>query len=419
MVSIRSLFSRSGTKRSSIRNPGPDGLDLLAPDFLADPYPYYRYLRQHDPVHRTRQGSWLLTSYGMQVEAFSHPALGNAPSNHAVIHARNAQQYTSASVAQNILPFLDRPQQIKPRRIIGSVFRAALRDAPGDVDGEAIALLHQAAAKGSLDLIADFAEPLSVATISRLMGLPPTDAAQLSKWAAQFFFLFAPMPSDSARQQTDAGLDAFRSYLRGIVSQRRKQPGSDIISRLLVAEDEDGRLSEQHVIDNCMLLFADGVENVDRGFANTVLALYHNPAEWTRLVTQPALAGRAILEGLRFDPPAQMVARIAREDLELGGRQIRKNAAVLLGVASANRDPAAFPDPDSYKLDRHEETLLTFGRGRHSCIGAPLVRQEMEAAVRALISSAKSLSIDTGTLEYEPRFGHRWLKSLPMRLHLR
>lgn len=412
---LRPLFDRFTARPNAPRAPGPGGLDLLSADFLADPYPFYAYLRLNEPVHRTRQGSWLLTGHAMQVEAFSNAALGNAPSKHAVIHERNAAKYTSASVAQNILPFLDRPRQIKPRRIVGSVFRAALRAMPLDLDAVASARLRQLRSQARVDLIADYAEPLSVSTVSHLMGLPECDAGELSRWAAGFFFLFAPMPSHTAREETDAALDQFRAYFHDLLRHRRASPGQDIVSRFLVTEDDDGPLTDDEIVDNCMLLFADGVENVDRGLANTLLALHRHPDAWTQLRANPDLSETAIAEGLRYDPPAQVIARIARDDLELGGKAIRKDSAVLLGVASANRDPAAFRDPDNYQLSREGDNL-TFGRGRHSCIGAPLVRQEMAAAMRALIASTKRVDLDTASLAWEPRLGHRWLKSLPARL---
>lgn len=420
MRPFQPLFDRfAGRPPGGEKPPGEQGLDLLGPEFLTDPYPFYAYLRRHQPVHRTRQGSWLLTGHAMQVEAFSNPALGNAPSNRAVIHYRNAHKYTSASVARNILPFLDPPLQIKPRRIVGSVFRATLRDAPPDLEAAAAIRLHGLAGKAQVDLIGDYAQPLSVWAISYLMGLPEADAGQLSEWAAQFFFLFAPMPSQAAREATDAGLDDFRAYLHDCLAKRRASPGADIISRLLMAEDDDGGLSDQQIVDNCMLLFADGVENIGRGFANTMLALHRHPAQWEKLTAGPQLANAAILEGLRYDPPAQMIGRIAREDVELGGQTIKKESALLLAVASANRDPSAFPDPDVYDLSRADEGLLTFGRGRHSCIGAPLVRLEMEGAMKTLVRATRRIEIDDRSLSWEARLGHRWLKALPARLTFR
>lgn len=419
MPPFRSLFERFAAKAPAEKAPGPEGLDLLSAEFLSDPYPFYRFLRHNDPVHRTRQGSWLLTTHAQQVEAFSNPLLGNAPSGRAVINARNAGRYTSASVARNILPFLDRPQQIRPRRIVGSVFRAALRDMPGDLEGEASDLLRSIARQGPFDLIADYAEPFSVSTISRLMGLPAEDAPRLSHWASLFFFLFAPMPSDEARQLTDTGLEEFRAYLRDALTLRRGSPGADILTRLMIAEDDEGRLDDEQIIDNCMLLFADGVENVDRGFANTMLALHRNDAAWRKLREEPGLAEQAIVEGLRYDPPAQMIGRVAREDVEIGGKLVRKDASVLLAVASANRDPEAYAEPDQFRMDRSDEKLLTFGRGRHSCLGAPLVRQQMRAALQAILVHADDLSIDTSALRWEARLGHRWLSAVPARIRLR
>jgi cytochrome P450 len=422
MRPLKTLLDRLGHRPApapQARGPDAPGLDLLGADFLADPYPFYAHLRQHDPIHRARQGSWVLTRHADISAAFADPRLGNAPSAHAVVSARNRARYACADVAANVLPFLDKPAHTQPRRLVVTAFRAALRERPPDIEAIAAALLRSLADRPVIDSIADYATPLSVRTISTVLGLPAADAADLARWAQHFFFLFAPMPTAAIRACTDAGLTEFRAYLAEIVQRRRVQPGDDLISLLLSADDAEGRLSEPALVDNCMLLVADGIENVDRGFANTLLALHRHPDQFAQLRTAPHLAGAAIAEGLRFDPPGQLVARIAREDFELGGHAIRKDGVVLLAVGAANRDPAAFDHPDRYDLARPEGEPLSFGRGRHSCIGAPLVRAEMQGALEMLLRLTHDITVDDHNLAWEARLGHRWLKALPVRFKRR
>lgn len=363
-----------------------------------------------------KNGAWLLTGHREILDALANPALGNAPSRHAVLSARNRERYVSADVAHNILPFMDKPAHIAPRRIIAGAFRAHLKARPPRADDIARRFVSQLAEAGRFDALTDFGKPFSVEVIADMMGLPAEDRPQLCRWSNFFFYLFAPMPSEAARVEVDAALDEFRTYFQALIAARRANPGSDFISRLIVAEDEGERLTEAQLVDTCMLIFADGIENVDAGIANTLLALHRHPAEFERVRADAGLVSAAVQEGLRFDSPAQMIARVAMADIELGGRQIKRDAGVFLALASANRDPAVFADPDRFDLGRDFTPLLSFGKGRHSCIGAPLVRLQIEAALKALFATGRRIEIADRNLEWMPRVGHRWLKRLPVTL---
>lgn len=417
MRPLRRLLDRLTAPRKSVAEVVElSPLDLLDSSFVRNPYAVYARLRVEDPVHRTRSGAWMLTRYRDIVSALANPALGNAPSRFAVLSARNRERYVSADIAHNILPFLDKPDHIVPRRIIAGAFRAHLKENPLDAAELARHLLKPHLASGRMDAMADFGKPLSVEVISRLMGLPPRDYARLVHWSDHFFYLFAPMPSDEIRQRTDAALSEFRLYFKELVEQRRSRPGTDLISRLIQADDDGQRLSEMQVIDTCLLLFSDGVENVDAGIANILLALHQHPTELARLRTEPEQLPAAVLEGLRYDSPAQFIARVAREDMEIGGQTIRRDSGVFLALGSANRDPETFERPDVFDPSRDATPLLTFGKGRHSCIGATLVRHQIEGALRALFEETRAIEVDPSALDWTPRAGHRWLKALPLRL---
>ena len=417
MRPVLRLFERlRGTRPEPAPSPREGPLDLLDPAFVRDPYPAYARLREADPVHRTKSGGFLLTRHADIVAALAHPALGNAPSRHAVVHARNRDRHVSASVAANILPFLDKPEHVLPRRLIASAFRAHLKANPLDAGAIARDLLAPRLRAGTMDAIADFGKPLSVEAIARFMGLPAANREELTRWSDFFFYLFAPMPSADALRRTDEALAAFRAYFAQLVAARRKAPGNDLVSRL-IAEEEDGRrLSGEELVDTCLLIYSDGVENVDAAIANTLLALHRHPDEMRRLRTSPDLVPGAVQEALRYDSPAQVIARVAREDIVLDGRAVRRDQAVFLALGAANRDPAVFADPERFDIGRDASALLTFGKGRHSCIGAPLVRLQVEAALRVLIGTTAASEVDTERLVWTARAGHRWLEALPVRL---
>ena len=391
-------------------------LDLLDSTFLADPYPAYALLRQGDPAHRLKWGGYLLTRHADILAALAHPALGNAPSRRSALAPRNRDRSVAADVAANILPFLDRPRHTASRKIVSGAFRGWMKDYPLDVPTVARALLAPLLDKRELEVMADFGRPLSLSVMCGLMGLPPEDGARLLAWSDFFFYLFAPMQSEAVRKETDAALAAFRDYLLPMVRARRAQPAADLVSRLVAGQEDGHSLSDEEIVDTLMLLFADGVENIDAAIANTLLALHRHPAQMRLLQSEPARAGQAAAEGLRFDSPGQIIARVAREDVSIGGRTIPADGAVFLALGAANRDPAVFEAPDVFDMDREATEALSFGKGRHSCLGAALVRIELEAALVELFSATSRIEVDYSALTWEPRLGHRWLERLPVRL---
>ena len=183
--------------------------------------------------------------------------------------------------------------------------------------------------------------------------------------------------------------------------------------------DVESALTLDEAVDTCMLLFADGVENVDSGIGNCVNLLLQHPAVLTRLRSEPELIPDAVEEALRLDPPGQFIAKIAKEDVELAGRLIKKDEAVLLVLASANRDPAVFDEPNEFRLGRRGVRHLSLGQGRHACIGAPLVRMEIEAALRCLLGRVGELDYRDPGLHWQTRWGHRWLDRLPVTFEVR
>ena len=391
-------------------------LNLLDPAFLADPYAVYARLRLEDPVHRLKSGGYLITRHADITAALANPALGNAPSRRSPLAPRNRGRSVAADVAANILPFRDKPLHTASRKFVSGVFRSWMKSYPLDASAVSRGLLGPLLETGAMEAMVDFGRPLSLRIMCGLMGLPPEDGMRLLAWSDAFFYLFAPMPSEAVRQETDASLGAFRHYLMPLVRARRSRPGGDLVSHLVAAREDGHALSDEEIADTLMLLFADGVENIDAAIANTLLALHRYPAQMRLLHAEPARAGRVAVEGLRFDSPAQIIARVAREDIRIAGTNVAADGAVFLALGAANRDPARFSAPDVFDMHRPETDALTFGKGRHSCLGVALVRIELEAALFELFSATSRIEVDDSALAWEPRLGHRWLERLPVRL---
>lgn len=407
----------SGSLRSE-KGSGPVAFDPAAPAFISNPYPTYARLRCEDPIHQSPQGYWVMTRHDDILEALRDPRLGNAPSRYAVLHRRNTERYVSANIANDIIPFLDPPEHGPARRWVSKAFRTHLKQTPPDILGIANRLLAPLRDRGEIDLLADFAKPLSVSVISRILGVPREDEPRLEAWSKLFFYLFVPIPSQEVLAQMEIALLEFREYFLRLVAERRQSPRDDLISRFLAVQVDGGPPGDLVIADTCMLLFADGVENIDSTIANGVVALLEHPDQLRLLVREPARIHQAVEECLRYDPPVHFVGRIACEDIEIRGKTLRKDQAVLLMLASANRDPEHFDRSEEFDITRTSAKAgspqLSFGRGRHLCIGAPLVRAEVATGLSSILEGLPNLARLDRPLRWIPRMGHRWLEALPV-----
>jgi len=188
-----------------------------------------------------------------------------------------------------------------------------------------------------------------------------------------------------------------------------------LISRLLDKREEGAVFSDSELVDNCMLLFADGIGNVDSGLANLLAVLLQNPQQLAQLYHKPELIPQAVDEGLRLESPGQFISRIATEDMQWQGQQIKQYQAIFLLLGSANHDEAVFAEPEVFDLQRDNlNESLSFGRSSHSCVGAHLVRLEMQAALRMLLAHFSEISLRQKQLHWRRRRAHRWLESLPL-----
>jgi cytochrome P450 len=257
---------------------------------------------------------------------------------------------------------------------------------PFNIRSFSAALLDKHVSNGEIDILKDYATPLSVRTIGQLLGVPAEDDDKLKAWSEWFFYLFNTIPSTQVLADLNVALAEFREYIARLVEVRRQHPEDDLITGLLNAEEDGYKLAEMELIDTIMLLFADGVENVDRGIANCVALLMEHPQVYRQIEEQPDLVPGVVEEALRINPPGQFIAKIASQDIEFHGRTIRQNEAVLLVLASANRAQTVFDNPDDFDHMRSDNKHLGLGKGRHACIGAPLAKIEMQISIESMLS---------------------------------
>ncbi len=263
-----------------------------------------------------------------------------------------------------------------PRRI------AALRPR---IEQEVEALLDRAAGAGEIEFMRELAHPLPAVVIAELLGVPREDRARFAVWSKGMAQLIDPLSGSGGMAPARKAAEALFAYFRGLLAERRERPRDDLLSAMLAAEHDGRTLEEQELLALATLLLVAGHETTTNLLGNAMLALLRHPGERKRLIDDPELMPRAVEEFLRCDPPVQLTDRIAAQDVELRGRRVRKGRFVMALIASANRDPEVFEDPDRLDLGRTENPHLSFGMGRHVCLGAALARLEAEIGLGAFL----------------------------------
>jgi pimeloyl-[acyl-carrier protein] synthase len=262
-----------------------------------------------------------------------------------------------------------------------------------------------------MDVMRDFATPLPVLVIARMLGLPSQDRQFIRELAQKLLFIGR---GDLNRMLplTD-GINGLVQYLSPLIEERRARPGEDLLS-VLASGETTGAYTRDEVLANAVLLLLAGHETTINLICNGALALIRHPEQWALLQRNPALAVGATEECLRYDPPVKSLQRIAAQDVELRDIMIRKLDRARWFITAANRDPEKFPDPDRFDITRDPNPHVAFGSGIHHCLGATLARVEGQEAFHALVQRYPALSMKTEELEYHPSITFRSLKTLPV-----
>ncbi|WP_055586322.1 cytochrome P450 [Streptacidiphilus griseoplanus] len=391
----------SDPARRAHRTPAELGFDPWSPAFVAHPYDVYARLRDHAPVAWYEPSNQWLVSRHADVGAllrdrrlgrsylhrFSHEEFGRTPPppEHEPFHTLNGHGLLD----------LEAPDHTRIRRLVSKAFTPrmveSLRPAVRRI---ATGLVGGLVADGGGDLVAGVAEPLPVAVIAEMLGIPEGDRPLLRPWSAAIVGMFELNPTPEAADRAVRASIEFSGYLRALIAERRRAPGDDLVSALIAAHDEGDRLSEQEMVSTCVLLLNAGHEATVNTTANGWWALLRNPDQLAALRADPeALLPTAVEELLRYDTPLQMFERWVLDDIEIAGVTVPRGAEVALLFGSANRDPARFAEPDRLDLARTDNPHITFGAGIHFCLGAPLARLELAESFGAVLRAAPGLRL--------------------------
>jgi cytochrome P450 len=395
---------------------------LFSPAMLANPYPFYRRLRETAPIYWSEKWQvWVLTRYADVAPAMRDERLSyHEKMNSFFSQLPDSSQHDLDMLNQHISGWLghhDPPDHTRMRALISKAFAPRLIHAMRDrIEQTASELLAALESKECFDLIREFALPLPAITIAGILGVPPEDYPRFKGWTDRLVaFLGTARPVTEALDDARANLLALRDYVQEALAERRRQPANDLLSALIEAEEAGGKLTNDEIIGVCSGLFIAGQETTTNLIGTGVLALLNHGQQWEYLQANPAVLPTAVEELLRYDSPVQRSWGIATEDFYIGHHRIRTGQIVLKMLGAANRDPAQFADPDRLDLQRQENRHLAFGYGIHFCLGAQLARLEGQIAFAALLQQCPRLRLaNDAPPEWYPNMAFRGLKALPV-----
>lgn len=363
-------------------------LTKLTSDFYDDPYRTYRALRENEPVKHLPSGTVFLTRYDDLVTTYK-----NTKSFSSDKKREFAPKYGDTPLYEHhttSLVFNDPPAHTRVRRLImGALSPRAIAGMEPDIVKLVDGLLDAIAAKGGCELIEDFAASIPIEVIGNLLDVPHEERAPLRDWSLAILGALEPVVSPEVAARGNKAVTDFLAYLETLVARRRQKPGNperDVLTRLIQGEDNGERLTEKELLHNCIFLLNAGHETTTNLIGNGLVALRRNPDQKQRLIDNPDLIKTGVEEILRYESSNQLGNRMTTERVELGGVMLEAGTSVTLCIGAANRDPAQFPDPESFDVARTPNRHLAFATGAHQCAGMALARLEGAIAISRFLA---------------------------------
>ncbi|HEY1629704.1 MAG TPA: cytochrome P450 [Rhizomicrobium sp.] len=388
-------------------------LRALPDSFYDDPFPTYRALREEEPVKRMPDGSVFLSRHGDVSAVYRDTAIFSSDKRKEFAPKYGADSRLFRHHTTSLV-FNDAPYHTRVRRtILGALIPRAL--AP--LEPKLVVLVRRLLDNmgNETDAIADFAAAIPIEVIGDLLVVPDEDRAPLRGWSLAILGALEPVLSDEMRARGEDALAGFHAYLRKLVAERRKHPGDpkrDVLTRLIRSQEP---LSEDELIENCVFLLNAGHETTTNLIGNALEVLARFPGERARLVAEPALLRTAIEEVLRYESSNQLGNRVTTRDTALGRVALAAGTFVTLGIGAANRDPAAFADPERFDVARHPNPHLAFAAGPHQCAGMNLARLEARIALEGFLARFPDYEIAAKPLRNR-RARFRGFGALPLSL---
>jgi cytochrome P450 len=393
--------------------------DVTDPTFIADPYPVLGELRETLPIFwNDRSSQWVITRFADVHETLRDRRLGRAYT-HLYTHAELGRPEPDPRWSRFheherwSLLSLEPPDHTRLRRLVAKVFtpRAVAALEPM-IEGFADELLDRCDDLGRFDLLADYAQPFSVAVICSMLGVPRADTQRLLDWSHAIVKMYELESTDEVRAAADRAAGEYIEYTRALIADKRDDPDGLLVSELVRVEDDGDVLTEDEIVSTTMVLLEAGHEATVNTLGNGLRALMLHRDQWRRLVTGEVDAATAVEELLRWDAPLQLFERWVLEDgVEIAGRRLAVGDEVAMLFGAAERDPRRFDDPDRFDVGRADPAHIGFGGGIHFCVGAPLARRELAVSLTGLVERFPELEL-AETPTYHPTFVIRGLTAL-------
>ncbi|MGE5514824.1 MAG: cytochrome P450 [Bacteroidota bacterium] len=391
--------------------------------YLENPYPQLRRLQDQGPVHLDQQsGIYFVLGHEAFANVVKSPRIGRDTHywkpgwNNDEYRQRDPVGFALYSGIQPQMINVDGADHHRMRGMWEAAFKAqAIKDLTPMIQAEADKLLSRLPDEGEIDIIRDFAGPMPLRVLRNLLALPDSMDDTIRRWSEALIRVADVMVSDEEKKLALEALEACKDYLRRFLAERRAAGDTSLTSIIIRAQD-DGVLTEEETLVNMVSLLIAGHETTVTLIGNGLKLLLDNPAQMARLRADRSLVRSAVEEFLRCEPGGNMILRVAREDVEIGGTLIPAGSPLLGMIGAVNRDPARFADPDSVDVGRQANPHYTFGGGPHVCLGAPLARLEGQVAFNALLDRWPSIT-PAGKAEWRvDRLNARGLSCLPVRV---
>jgi cytochrome P450 len=375
-------------------SPLPTGIQLmpLDPLFREDPYPILADLRERDPIHHDTQfNRFIFTRHDDIADILRNPDYWSDPRKG--IEGGFSREYLGRDDEEPSMLLMDDPGHRRLRNLVRHPFTPRAverwRGRAREIANRVIAELDV----GEFDLIARVANPIPTVVIAELLGVDPDQHAQFKLWSdASIKVAFSPVNDPADVAAADDAFEALTRFFLDEIERRRSHPGKDLMSSMVGAEESGDRLTEDEIVSQCTLLLLAGNLTTTDLIGNGVKALLDHPDELAKLRARPDLMKNAVEEVLRYDTPVTNSGRIANEDIEIDGIKIGQGESLSVSLAAANRDPAIYPDPNRFDIERRDTHHQAFGGGNHFCLGAHLARLEAAETFSALMARFPRLS---------------------------
>jgi cytochrome P450 len=391
--------------------------ELFSPEFFVDPYPIYAGLRAQDPLQETAFGPWLLLRYDDVNRVLRDPAVSVAFDDDLLDD--RIEQVLGRPRRPSAQPMLraDPPDHTRLRRLVQKAFTPrVIADLRPLVEQLVDTALDEFDTTGTVDIIGDLAFPLPFLVISRMLGMPETDAARLRDWSHTMTKTLDPILSDDDIRAASDAEERMNAFLLDVFEWKRSEPADDLLTALIAAEDAGDVLSDEELLAQVSLLFIAGHETTVNLIGNGTYALLRNRDQWERLVREPALDANVADELLRYDSPVQFSGRTVLTDVALEGKTLPAGSSTMVCLGAANRDPARWGDTaESLDLERvGANQHVSFGGGVHHCLGSALARLEGQIAISRMARRFPRMELASDTPAWNGRLVLRGLDELPV-----